>query len=137
LAERGVLESTFVSHGGEIDSSPHCSEIAERLNRVRLSEAWRNVESILWFPVHGFNGDRHWLARPLPELKKGEKKIKFVATNGSRSIPWIPSATRDVAKDVGVPLLFTGEDYRRSRLSSRPIPIPGNTASWTVLQVLP
>jgi hypothetical protein len=30
----------------------------------------------------------------------------------------------------------TGEDYRRLRFSSRPIPIPGNTDSWTVLQVL-
>jgi hypothetical protein len=29
-----------------------------------------------------------------------------------------------------------GEDYRRLRLSSRPIPIPGNTDSWAVLQVL-
>ena len=38
-----------------------------------------------------------------------------------------------------VPLVYwdvSGEDYRRLRLSSRPIPIPGNTQSWTVLQVL-
>ena len=38
-----------------------------------------------------------------------------------------------------VPLIYwdtSGEDYRRLRLSSRPIPIPGNTDSWTVLQVL-
>ena len=38
-----------------------------------------------------------------------------------------------------VPLIYwdtSGEDYRRFRLSSRPIPIPGNTDSWTVLQVL-
>ena len=31
----------------------------------------------------------------------------------------------------------SGEDYRRLRLSSRPIPIPGKTDSWSVLQVLP
>ena len=30
----------------------------------------------------------------------------------------------------------SGEDYRRLRLSSRPVPIPGNTDSWTVLKVL-
>lgn len=39
-----------------------------------------------------------------------------------------------------IPLIYwdpSGEDYRRLRLSSRPIPIPGNTDSWTVLQVLP
>ena len=39
-----------------------------------------------------------------------------------------------------IPLIYwdpSGEDYRRMRLSSRPIPIPGNTDSWTVLQVLP
>ena len=38
-----------------------------------------------------------------------------------------------------IPLIYwdtSGEDYRRLRLSSRPIPIPGNTDSWTVLQVL-
>ena len=38
-----------------------------------------------------------------------------------------------------IPLVYwdpSGEDYRRLRLSSRPIPIPGNTDSWTVLQVL-
>jgi hypothetical protein len=38
-----------------------------------------------------------------------------------------------------VPLIYwdtSGEDYRRLRLSSRPIPIPGNTDTWTVLQVL-
>jgi hypothetical protein len=30
-----------------------------------------------------------------------------------------------------------GEDYRRLRLSSRPVPIPGNTKSWTIIQVVP
>ena len=38
-----------------------------------------------------------------------------------------------------IPLVYwdpSGEDYRRLRLSSRPIPIPGNVDSWTVLQVL-
>jgi major capsid protein E len=38
-----------------------------------------------------------------------------------------------------IPLIYwdpSGEDYRRLRLSSRPIPIPGNTDSWTVLTVL-
>jgi Phage major capsid protein E len=38
-----------------------------------------------------------------------------------------------------IPLVFwdtSGEDYRRFRLSSRPIPVPANTSSWTVLQVL-
>ena len=38
-----------------------------------------------------------------------------------------------------IPLVYwdpSGEDYRRLRLSSRPIAIPGNTDSWTVLQVL-
>jgi hypothetical protein len=38
-----------------------------------------------------------------------------------------------------IPLVYwdtSGEDYRRFRLSSRPIPVPANTSSWTVLQVL-
>ena len=106
LRDRGVLEETFVAHGGEIRPM-EIGTIAERLNRnftrVQLDEAWKAVESILWFPVHGFNGERHWLARPLPEFKK----TKFVAANGSRSIPWIPAATRDIAKDVSVSIVFT------------------------------
>ena len=28
------------------------------------------------------------------------------------------------------------EDYRKFRLSSRPVPVPTNLASWTVLDVL-
>jgi hypothetical protein len=51
LRERGVLVETFLSHGGEIDSSPHCAKISERLNRnldrVRLSEEWKAVKEIL------------------------------------------------------------------------------------------
>jgi hypothetical protein len=38
-----------------------------------------------------------------------------------------------------IPLIYwapSGEDYRRLRLSSRPTPIPGNTDSWTLMQVL-
>jgi hypothetical protein len=38
-----------------------------------------------------------------------------------------------------IPLIYwdqSGEDDRRLRLSSRSIPIPGNTDSWTVLTVL-
>ena len=45
-----------------------------------------------------------------------------------------------VYKGRRIPLIYwdpSGENYRRLRLSSRPIPIPGNTDSWTVLQVLP
>ena len=102
LRERGVLEESFAEHGGEIQPM-EITTISKRLNRVRLDKAWQAVQSILWVPVHGFNGEHHWLARPLPELKK----TKFVAANGSRSIPWIPPATRSVAKDVGAPLLFT------------------------------
>jgi hypothetical protein len=47
----------------------------------------------------------------------------------------------DLGKRAGrrIPLVYydtSGEDYRRLRLSSRPIPIPANTDSWTVLTVL-
>jgi hypothetical protein len=30
----------------------------------------------------------------------------------------------------------SGEDFRRLRVSARPLPIPANTDSWTVLTVL-
>jgi hypothetical protein len=108
LRERGVLEKTFSSHGGEIDSSPHCVIIAERLERnfdkVCLDKAWDQVSSILWFSVPNFKGQHsHWLARPLPPPKKN----KFLAANGSDSMPWIPRETWDVAKDVDVSLVIT------------------------------
>ena len=37
-----------------------------------------------------------------------------------------------------VPLVYyeKGYDFRKVRLSSRPIPIPADTQSWTVLDVL-
>jgi hypothetical protein len=38
-----------------------------------------------------------------------------------------------------VPLVYfeKGEDYRKLRLSARPVPVPTDLASWTVLTVLP
>ena len=106
LRERGVLEPTFLAHGGEIRPM-EIGTVSKRLNRnftrVRFDEAWQTVESILWFPIFGSNGQHHWLARPLPYYKKA----KFLAANHSASMPWIPPATRDVAKDVGVPIVFT------------------------------
>jgi hypothetical protein len=37
-----------------------------------------------------------------------------------------------------LPLVYydKGYDFRKVRLSSRPIPIPANTQSWTILEVL-
>jgi hypothetical protein len=95
---------TFVSHGGEIDSSPHCAKISERLNRnldaVRLSKDWKAVKEILWIPVSNCQvGRAYWLARPLPAFKK----LKFIAPVGSDSLPWIPPKTRDIAKDIDSP----------------------------------
>ena len=108
LHQRGVLESTFIAHGGEIDPLVGRPTIAERLKRhidgVCRDGAWNKVDAILWFKVSNFNGENvHWLARPLPRFKN----CKFLATDGSDGIPWIPEATRDVAKDVGVPIIFT------------------------------
>ena len=108
LAERGVLIETFTSNGGEIDASPHCSKISERLNRdfdgVRLSKDWDAVKEILWFPVSISHGERvHWLARPLPIYKK----MKFVAPVGSDGMPWVPQKTREVAKDIDKPIVIS------------------------------
>ena len=60
---------TFLSHGGEIDSSPHCSKISERPNRnldaVRLSKDWKEVKEILWIPVSNCQVGRAGVLRPL------------------------------------------------------------------------
>jgi len=108
LRERGVLVETFRSHGGEIDSSPHCAKISESLNRnldaVRLSKDWKAVKEILWIPVSKCKvGRAYWLARPLPAFKK----LKFIAPVGSDSLPWIPQKTRDIAKDIDSPIVIT------------------------------
>ena len=62
------------------------------------------VKAVLWFKILNFNGELvHYLARPLPSY--GE--AKFVAPIGSDSMPWIPSETRDIAKDIDKPLVVT------------------------------
>ncbi len=108
LRERGVLEETFIKHGGEIDSPLHPSKISQRLARnydhVCRSDLWRRVSAVLWFKVWNFNGELvHYLARPLPSY--GE--AKFVAPIGSDSMPWIPPETRDIAKDIDKALVIT------------------------------
>ena len=41
-------------------------------------------------------------------------------------------------KAARLPLVYyeKGYDFRKVRLSSRPVPIPGDTTSWTVLDVI-
>ena len=108
LRERGVSESTFSSHGGEIDPLVGRPTISERLKRdfdsVRRDAAWDEVSAILWLSVRDFKGEHsHWLARPLPRFKNS----KFLVANGSDGVPWIPRETCDIAKDVNVPIVIT------------------------------
>ena len=75
-----------------------------------------------------------------------EKEVLVAATGVQGTMAYAGIAqTNDDATGMTVyagrrvPLVYwdpSGEDYRRLRLSSRPVPIPGNTDSWTVLQVL-
>lgn len=74
-----------------------------------------------------------------------EKEV-LVAATGIQSVMAYAGVSQasdggmDIYEGRRIPLVYwdtSGEDYRRLRLSSRPIPIPGNTDSWTVLQVLP
>jgi hypothetical protein len=75
-----------------------------------------------------------------------EKDVLVAATGIQSTMAYAGVAQADddgkgmhVYEGRRVPLIYwdtSGEDYRRFRLSSRPIPIPGNTDSWTVLQVL-
>jgi hypothetical protein len=53
LLKRGVLVETFLLHGGEIDSSPHCAKISERLNRNldAVRPARTGQVKKLWIPV--------------------------------------------------------------------------------------
>ena len=75
-----------------------------------------------------------------------EKEVLVAATGvqGTMAYAGVAQANEDgkgmqVYSGRRIPFVYwdtSGEDYRRLRLSSRPIPIPGNTDSWTVLQVL-
>ena len=110
LTIRGVAEETFLSHGGEIDALIDGTKIAKRLNRdyhrAIHDTAWTSVRAILWFPLHGLNGenkDASWVARPLPDY--GGKK--FVCPNGSDGAPWIPRETYAARKDIEQPLIIT------------------------------
>jgi hypothetical protein len=129
LCERGVLCSTFVDHGGEIQPM-EIGTIARRLNRnphkVRLSQQWSAVESILWFRFPGLKDEKHshYLARPLP----WDAKKKFLLPNGSNSVPWIPPETCNVAKDIGAPLVIVEGPVRAMVLlqaQAHPISLQG------------
>jgi hypothetical protein len=73
-----------------------------------------------------------------------DPKCVLIAASGSQNTmayAGVPQAEDDhmvVFEGRRIPLVYfdKGEDYRKLRLSSRPVPISGNTASWTVLQVL-
>jgi uncharacterized protein DUF3854/uncharacterized protein DUF3631 len=110
LAVRGVLEETFLAHGGEVDLWMEREKIAKRLNRelwrTEHDNAWVNVSAILWFAIHGVNGegkDTSWVARPLPHYD-GQK---FLCPNGSDGEPWIPRETFAARKDALQPLTIT------------------------------
>jgi hypothetical protein len=109
VRKRGVLLETFTSHGGEIDYLLGWGRFCQRLKRGdgkgRCDPAWNELESILWFRVSSFNGElAHYIARALPN---GFKGAKFLASNGSDSLPWIPYETQAVARDAAVPLVLT------------------------------
>lgn len=73
-----------------------------------------------------------------------DPKCVLIAASGSQNsmgyagVPQAEDNSMTVYEGRRIPLVHfdKGEDYRRLRLSSRPIPIPSNTASWTILQVL-
>ena len=75
-----------------------------------------------------------------------EKEVLVAATGiqNRDGLRWRGSSLRrrqgnEVYEGRRIPLVYwdpSGEDYRRLRLCSRPIPIPGNIDCWTVLQVL-
>jgi len=73
-----------------------------------------------------------------------DPKSVLIAASGSQNtmayagVPQAEDDHMEVYEGRRIPLVFfdKGEDYRKLRLSSRPVPIPSNTASWTVLQVL-
>jgi hypothetical protein len=73
-----------------------------------------------------------------------DPKCVLIAASGSQNtmayagVPQAEDDHMDVFEGRRIPLVYfdKGEDYRKLRLSSRPVPISGNTASWTVLQVL-
>ena len=129
LYERGVLEETFIKHGGEIDSPLSASKISQRLARnydhICRSDLWQQVSGVLWFKVWNSDGALvHYLARPLPSY--GE--AKFVAPIGSDSMPWIPQETRDIAKDIDKPLVVTEGPIKAMTLlqaGARPISLVG------------
>ena len=108
LLGRGVLEETFLSHGGEIDPWMLRETISKRLNRdaarTMHDNGWIDVQVILWFPLRNSRGETtSWLARPLPHYDNQ----KFLCANGSDGSPWIPPDTYRVRGDVEQALFIT------------------------------
>ena len=114
LRERGVLESTFTSHGGEIDSLLSRSLIAKRLNR-HLDE--RGIAHIRWVQA---------VAEDLPEAAPGSYRLitfgqSFHWTDEAR----VAEALYDMLEPDGALALIvhTVED-RPAPPSPGPPPIP-------------
>lgn len=103
---------------------------------VVLLGTWRGIPLYVSEEQYEDNTGMHYF---VPE------KEVLIAATGIQSVMAYAGVAQasdggmDVYEGRRIPLVYwdpSGEDYRRLRLSSRPIPIPGNTDSWTVLQVL-
>ena len=113
LLSRGILEETFLSHGGEIDPWMLRETISKRLNRdaarTMHDNGWIDVQAILWFPLRNTRGETtSWLARPLPHYDNQ----KFLCANGSDGSPWIPPDTYRVRGDVEQALFITEGPFK-------------------------
>jgi hypothetical protein len=68
--------------------------------------------------------------------------IAATTQGGTMSYAGVPQVDQDggsmqVYEGARIPLIYEiGEDIRKFRLSSRPVPVPHNLASWTILDVL-
>ena len=78
-----------------------------------------------------------------PYIPSDSVLIASTAQGGTMSYAGIPqvdpeASSMQVFEGARIPLIFyeAGEDIRKFRLSSRPVPVPHNLAAWTILDVL-
>ena len=116
LTRRGIAPEFGIRYG--IDETLPTPDIVNERFRFRtgpalVAKSFAEVNSLLWFPIHQFDGYTNYVARinGLYRNQEGEE-LRFIYTKSGRRIPWIPPIVADVAKDVSKSLIFTESFFK-------------------------
>jgi hypothetical protein len=102
VEDRGI-NSSFALRLGLDETDPHPETIINRFNfrstPEQIKEAFKEVKSLLWFPVPRDDGFVSYVARVNGAYRNGDgEAVRFLFTKGGRRVPWIPGPVRDLPR---------------------------------------